>query len=118
MSVMGPIFGVTMGALALMWLQANAGTDRDANVEVICTLAMPYLVFYLAETAFGEEYQMSGVLSVVCFGLTFASPFGKVRIDPDADSSRFCFTDGCMRRSFYPVYPRLVRNPPRAHDAT
>jgi len=81
MSVIGPAFGALIGVLSVRWLEANAGTDRDANVEVICTLAMPFLVFYLAETAFGEAMQMSGVLAVVCYGLVFASPYGKVRID-------------------------------------
>ena len=78
MSVIGPIFGIVLGVLSVRWLEANAGADRDANVEVICTLAMPFLVFYLAETAFGEAMQMSGVLAVVSYGLVFASPYGKV----------------------------------------
>ena len=48
---------------------------------------MPFLVFYLAETAFSEEgdFQMSGVLAVVAFGLVFASPYGQVRIDPGVE---------------------------------
>ena len=112
-----------MGALSVRWLEANAGADRDANVEVICTLAMPFLVFYLAETGFASMnmqashpdpsgrrprppaatsqqrhpalasrfqtrrpcVQMSGVLAVVCYGLVFASPYGKVRIDADVE---------------------------------
>ena len=85
MSVLGPIFGIILGVVSVKWLEANAGADRDANVEVICTLAMPFLVFYLAETAFGESMQMSGVLAVVCYGLVFASPFGKVRIDTNIE---------------------------------
>jgi len=76
-----------LGMLSVRWLEANQGADRDANVEVICTLAMPFLVFYLAETAFSEEgdFQMSGVLAVVAFGLVFASPYGQVRIDPGVE---------------------------------
>ncbi len=86
MSLIGPLFGAALGILSVMWLHANSGADRDANVEVICTLAMPFLVFYLAETAFGDAMQMSGVLAVVCYGLVFASPFGKVR-GPDLPAS-------------------------------
>jgi len=82
MSILGPMFGAVLGVLSVKWLQANQAADRDANVEVIVTLAMPFLVFYLAETAFAPDMQMSGVLSVVCFGLVFASPFGRVRVDP------------------------------------
>ena len=52
MSVLGPLFGIAMGIFLVKWLEANSGADRDANVEVICTLAMPFLVFYLAETGF------------------------------------------------------------------
>ena len=85
MSIIGPLFGAALGVISVKWLEANSGADRDANVEVICTLAMPFLVFYLAETAFGETMQMSGVLAVVCYGLVFASPFGKVRIDPGVE---------------------------------
>jgi len=85
MSVIGPLLGIGLGVISVRWLEANAGADRDANVEVICTLAMPFLVFYLAETAFGEAMQMSGVLAVVCYGLVFASPYGKVRIDPGVE---------------------------------
>ena len=58
------------------------GTTGRGLAQVIVTLAMPFLVFYLAETAFAPDMQMSGVLSVVCFGLVFASPYGKVRVDP------------------------------------
>ena len=50
MSVLGPLLGLGLGVISVHWLEANAGADRDANVEVICTLAMPFLVFYLAET--------------------------------------------------------------------
>ena len=85
MSVLGPLLGVALGIISCKWLQFNASADRDANVEVICTLAMPFLVFYLAETAFGPAMQMSGVLAVVCYGLVFASPFGKVCIDPNVE---------------------------------
>ena len=42
---------------------------------------MPFLVYYVAETAFGD-FQMSGVLAVVSLGLVFASPWGQVRVDP------------------------------------
>jgi NhaP-type Na+/H+ or K+/H+ antiporter len=82
MSILGPLFGIICGMLAVRWLQANAGADRDANVEVICSLALPFAIFYMAETGFGEYMQMSGVLAVVCFGLVFASPYGQSRIDP------------------------------------
>lgn len=82
MSILGPLFGIIVGMLAVRWLQANAGADRDANVEVISSLALPFAVFYMAETGFGEYAQMSGVLAVVCFGLVFASPYGQSRIDP------------------------------------
>ena len=87
MSVVGPLMGVFLGIVSVQWLELNQGADRDANVEVICTLAMPFLVFYLAETAFSEEgeFQMSGVLAVVAYGLVFASPYGKVRIDPGVE---------------------------------
>ena len=82
MSVLGPLFGIAMGVFSVKWLEANSGADRDANVEVICTLAMPFLVFYLAETGFAAyDMQMSGVLAVVCYGLVFASPYGKVCVD-------------------------------------
>jgi len=52
MSVIGPIMGILLGVISVQWLELNQGADRDANVEVICTLAMPFLVFYIAETAF------------------------------------------------------------------
>ena len=84
MSVLGPLLGVAMGVLSVLWLELNQGADRDANVEIICTVATPFLVFYLAETAF-DGFQMSGVLAVVAYGLVFASPFGKVRIDPECE---------------------------------
>ena len=84
MSVLGPLLGIVMGIISVMWLELNAGADRDANVEIICTVATPFLVFYLAETAF-DGFQMSGVLAVVAYGLVFASPFGKVRIDPECE---------------------------------
>lgn len=57
----------------------------SVRAQVICTLAMPFLVFYLAETAWAPTMQMSGVLAVVCYGLVFASPYGKVRIDPGVE---------------------------------
>ena len=43
---------------------------------------MPFLIFYTAETAFGESWQLSGVLAVVGFGLVFSSPWGKKSVDP------------------------------------
>ena len=49
----------------------------------VITLATPFLVFYVSETAF-PHFQMSGVLAVVSFGLVYASPWGKVRLDPRA----------------------------------
>ena len=75
----------------------SPGADRDANVEVVCTLAMPFLVFYLSETAFSEEgdFQMSGVLAVVAYGLVFASPYGKVRIDPGIEHFLHEFCSWC-----------------------
>eukprot|EP00325_Prymnesiales_sp_UTEX-LB-985_P033684 CAMPEP_0174733314 /NCGR_PEP_ID=MMETSP1094-20130205/61062_1 /TAXON_ID=156173 /ORGANISM="Chrysochromulina brevifilum, Strain UTEX LB 985" /LENGTH=682 /DNA_ID=CAMNT_0015935955 /DNA_START=67 /DNA_END=2112 /DNA_ORIENTATION=+ len=83
MSILGPMFGASFGFLCVRWLESNANVDRNARVEVICTFAMPFLVFYLAETAMGSTGQMSGVLAVVAYGLVFASPYGRVRIDPE-----------------------------------
>jgi hypothetical protein len=34
MSIIGPLFGAFLGVLSVKWLEANAGADRDANVEV------------------------------------------------------------------------------------
>ena len=85
MSFIGPCFGAFLGMISVRWLESNSGVDRDANVEIICTLAMPFLVFYLAETGVGPSGQMSGVLSTVCYGLVFASPYGRVRIDPSIE---------------------------------
>ena len=85
MSVIGPIWGVAMAGAALYFLRMNAFKDRDSSVEMIVTVAMPYLVFYSSETAFGDEFQLSGVLAVVAFGLTFASPWGRAYIDPHAE---------------------------------
>ena len=75
MSVVGPLWGFGLAILSLMFLDLNQHKDRDANVEATVTVAMPYLVFYSAETAFGDKDQLSGVLAVVAFGLTFASPW-------------------------------------------
>ena len=58
--------------------------DRDHHVETVVTIAAPFFVFYVAETAFGESFQMSGVLAVVAFGLVYASPWGSIRVDPRA----------------------------------
>ena len=74
-----------MAVASLHFLNLNAHHDRDANVEATVTVAMPYLVFYSAETAFGDKDQLSGVLAVVAFGLTYASPWGRAHIDPHAE---------------------------------
>lgn len=85
MSVIGPLWGCACAVASLLFLDLNAHKDRDANVEATVTVAMPYLVFYGAETAFGDKDQLSGVLAVVAFGLTFASPWGRAHIDPHAE---------------------------------
>ena len=85
MSVIGPLMGIGFAILTIKFLEANQDADSDANVETICTLAVPFLVFYLAETAFGSTFQMSGVLAVVSYGLVFAAPYGKVRLDPGVE---------------------------------
>ena len=78
----GCLWGVVFGWVGVMWLQQNKHVDRDANVEITVTLAMPFLVYYSAETAFGADGVMSGVLAVVFFGLVFAHPFGRTKLDP------------------------------------
>ena len=85
MAVIGPLWGIVLAGATLYFLKLNAYKDRDSSVEMVVTVAMPFLVFYSAETAFGEEWQLSGVLAVVGFGLTFASPWGRASIDPHAE---------------------------------
>jgi len=81
LSVLGPLLGCILGILSVKWLQLSSASDHNADVEVVITIAMPFLVFYLAETAFGG-FTMSGVLAVVSYGLVYSSPFGQIRIDP------------------------------------
>ena len=85
MSVIGPLFGAACAAGTLLFIQGRIHQpDRDHHVETVVTIAAPFFVFYVAETAFGESFQMSGVLAVVAFGLVYASPWGSIRVDPRA----------------------------------
>ena len=80
----GCLWGAGFGYGAVLWLQWNKHVDRDANVEVVVTLATPFLVYYGAEM-FLNEVAMSGVLAVVSFGLVFAAPFGRTKLDPSTE---------------------------------
>jgi len=48
MSIIGPLWGGFLAVLTLLWLDLNQGRDRDANVEIMLMIAMPFLVFYTA----------------------------------------------------------------------
>ena len=78
MSFFGPLWGIANAIATLLFLSQVQGESRDPDIEVIMTLAMPFFVYYVGETAFGDGGQLSGVLAVVAFGLTFASPWGKL----------------------------------------
>ena len=64
-SVGGPVFGIVFGLVLVELLNR---VFNDVEVEIVVPVIGSYLCFYLAES----QLQVSGILSVVCFGLTLS----------------------------------------------
>lgn len=73
-SLGGIMVGAVIGWLVVLWLKH---IFNDALIEITLVIGAAYLSFFLAEYFIG----VSGVLSVVTFGLMMAGP-GKTRINP------------------------------------
>ena len=74
----GVVLGVVMGLVVSFWVKRII---RDSVLSMSVTFVAAYLTFYLAEfTILG----VSGILSLVCFGLYMAA-VGKRTIYPTSD---------------------------------
>jgi NhaP-type Na+/H+ or K+/H+ antiporter len=66
----GPLLGLLAGTLMLKWLRRvnKRTTEHDGTLQIILTLAVPYLTFFVAE----NEAKMSGVLATVVAAVVLA----------------------------------------------
>ena len=66
----GPVLGLLAGTLMLKWLRHvnKRTTEHDGTLQIILTLAVPYLTFFVAE----NEAKMSGVLATVVAAVVLA----------------------------------------------
>lgn len=71
----GLFIGLVLGWLALVWI---GKVFNDPMIEITLSIAVAYLVFYIAE----HSFHVSGVVAVVTLAIIFAS-FGRTRISPE-----------------------------------
>ncbi len=72
---LGLFIGVALGIVALVWI---GRVFNDEMIEITVTVAVAYLVFFIAEGMF----HVSGVIGIVTLALLFAS-VGRTRISPE-----------------------------------
>ncbi len=72
---LGLVIGLALGMLALVWI---GRVFNDEMIEITVTVAVAYLVFFIAEGMF----HVSGVVGIVALALLFAS-VGRTRISPE-----------------------------------
>ncbi len=73
----GILVGLVVGLLVISWVKH---VFNDAMVEISVIIAAAYISFFVAENLLG----ISGVLSVVAFGLTM-SGIGRTRLSPEVE---------------------------------
>jgi NhaP-type Na+/H+ or K+/H+ antiporter len=71
----GFLVGLVLGWIAIYWI---GRTFNDPLIEISLSIAVAYLVFYVAEGAM----HVSGVVALVTLGILFAS-VGRTRISPE-----------------------------------
>ncbi|MFT4927429.1 MAG: NhaP-type Na+/H+ or K+/H+ antiporter [Phenylobacterium sp.] len=71
----GLFIGLVLGWLSLVWI---GKVFNDPMIEITLSIAIAYLVFYIAE----HTFHVSGVVAVVTLAIIFAS-FGRTRISPE-----------------------------------
>jgi len=74
----GVLIGLVLGFITL---QISSRVFNEPTIEIILTLATPYLAFYVAE----HQFHASGVVSVVTLALIYAGP-GRTRFSPEVTS--------------------------------
>jgi NhaP-type Na+/H+ or K+/H+ antiporter len=76
LAIGGPLWGVVGFYVATMWLKR---VIRDDILTITITFMVSYLMFFVGEIYLG----VSGILSIVTFGVTM-SAFGRTKISPHA----------------------------------
>eukprot|EP00922_Rhytidocystis_sp_ex-Travisia-forbesii_P064019 GHVS01095198.1.p1 GENE.GHVS01095198.1~~GHVS01095198.1.p1 ORF type:complete len:1055 (-),score=96.02 GHVS01095198.1:1363-4527(-) len=82
----GPLFGAAMGFVMFAWLHFFRGHHL---CQVVATVTMGYLSFYVAEVYF----LLSGPLTCVCYGL-FIKAYGHISLDREAQEKHHFLVDG------------------------
>eukprot|EP00922_Rhytidocystis_sp_ex-Travisia-forbesii_P064018 GHVS01095197.1.p1 GENE.GHVS01095197.1~~GHVS01095197.1.p1 ORF type:complete len:1064 (-),score=89.63 GHVS01095197.1:186-3377(-) len=83
---LGPLFGAALGFLMFAWLHFFRGHHL---CQVIATVTVCYLSFYIAEVYF----LLSGPLTCVCYGL-FMKAYGHISLDREAQEKHHYLVDG------------------------